>query len=98
MIKFFRKVRHKMLTENKFSKYLIYSIGEIILVVIGILIALSINNWNEEKQQKKVLNNIYATIKADLQQDIKNIDKIVNSSQPLEKDYLAIINKKKRRF
>ncbi|RMA56290.1 DUF6090 family protein [Ulvibacter antarcticus] len=93
MIKFFRKIRQNMLTENKFSKYLIYAIGEIILVVIGILIALSINNWHQEKQQKKVLNNIYANIKADLQQDIINIDEIINFSQPLEKDYLAIINK-----
>ena len=42
-----------MLTENKFSKYLIYAIGEIILVVIGILIALSINNWNENKKERK---------------------------------------------
>jgi len=97
MIKFFRKIRQKMLTENKFSKYLIYAIGEIVLVVIGILIALSINNWNQEQQQKKVLNNIYATIKVDLQQDIKNIDKIVNTSQPIEKDYLAIINKTRKK-
>ena len=47
MIKFFRKIRQKLLSENKFSKYLIYAIGEIVLVVIGILIALQINNWNE---------------------------------------------------
>jgi hypothetical protein len=47
MIKFFRKIRQKILSENKFSKYLLYAIGEIILVVIGILIALSINNKNE---------------------------------------------------
>lgn len=50
MIKFFRNIRQKMLTENKFSKYVIYAIGEIILVVIGILIALNINNWNENKK------------------------------------------------
>jgi hypothetical protein len=49
MIKFFRKIRQKMLTENKFSKYLLYAIGEITLVVIGILIALSVNNSNEIK-------------------------------------------------
>jgi len=47
MIKFFRKIRQRLLSENKFSKYLVYAIGEIVLVVIGILIALSINNWNE---------------------------------------------------
>jgi len=46
MIKFFRKIRQRLLTENKFSKYLIYAIGEIILVVIGIIIALQGNNWN----------------------------------------------------
>ena len=50
MIKFFRKVRQKLLSENKFSKYLIYAIGEIVLVVIGILIALSINNWNGQQK------------------------------------------------
>jgi len=49
MIKFFRKIRQKLLTENKFGRYLTYAIGEIILVVIGILIALAINNWNNER-------------------------------------------------
>jgi len=42
-----------MLTENKFSKYIIYAIGEILVVVIRILIALSINNWNDRKSAKK---------------------------------------------
>ncbi|MBM1104513.1 hypothetical protein JQC67_00040 [Aurantibacter crassamenti] len=50
MIKFFRSIRQQLLSENKFSKYLLYAIGEIILVVIGILIALSINNWNEGRK------------------------------------------------
>ncbi|RKE02540.1 DUF6090 family protein [Marinifilum flexuosum] len=54
MIKFFRTIRQKLLSENKFSKYLIYAIGEIVLVVIGILIALQINKWNENKKNKKV--------------------------------------------
>ena len=51
MIKFFRKIRQKLLSENKFSKYLIYAIGEIALVVIGILIALQINNWKEQRRE-----------------------------------------------
>lgn len=57
MIKFFRNIRQRMLTENKptyrerrFTKYFLYAIGEIVLVVIGILIALQINNWNIEQQ------------------------------------------------
>lgn len=62
MIKFFRKIRHRLLTENKFSKYLLYAVGEIILVVIGILIALQINNANEARkirnQEVKYLHNL----------------------------------------
>ena len=53
MIKFFRKIRQKLLSENKFSKYLLYAIGEIVLVVIGILIALWINNKNIQNQNKE---------------------------------------------
>lgn len=52
MLKLFRKIRQSLLSENKYSKYLIYAIGEILLVVIGILIALQINNWNEDKKHK----------------------------------------------
>jgi hypothetical protein len=52
MIKFFRKIRQKLLVENKISKYLLYAIGEVVLVVIGILIALSVNNWNEGNKKK----------------------------------------------
>lgn len=52
MIKFFRKIRQQLLTENNFSKYLPYAIGEIILVVIGILIALQINNANEIRKNR----------------------------------------------
>ncbi|NNE33242.1 MAG: hypothetical protein HKN40_12830 [Winogradskyella sp.] len=58
MIKFFRKIRKKLLTENKFSKYLIYAIGEIVLVVIGILIALQVNNLNEERKLTLQLDKI----------------------------------------
>ena len=49
MIKFFRKIRQNLLSEGKTANYLKYAIGEIILVVIGILIALQINNWNNER-------------------------------------------------
>ena len=77
MIKFFRKIRQKLLSENKFSKYLIYAIGEIILVVIGILIALSINNWNETKKQEQRAI-IYANkIINDIETDLKNVDSLV---------------------
>ena len=62
MIKFFRRIRQQLLTENRFSKYFLYALGEIFLVVIGILIALQINNWNQYKKErakeKEVLEDI----------------------------------------
>ena len=58
MIKFFRKIRQRLLSDNKFSKYLIYVVGEIILVVIGILIALQVNNLNEVRKSNLELNKI----------------------------------------
>jgi len=75
MIKLFRKIRQKMLTENKFSKYLIYAIGEIILVVIGILIALWINNWNQEQILSKQTDNLLSNMVTDLKTDIARFDK-----------------------
>jgi hypothetical protein len=69
MIKIFRKIRQHLLSENKFSKYLLYAIGEIILVVIGILIALQINNWNEEKKENNTTSILAISLIDDLQKD-----------------------------
>ena len=67
MIKFFRKIRYELMEKNKSGKYLKYAIGEIILVVIGILIALSINNWNETQKQNReeisILKNLHKNLK-----------------------------------
>jgi len=74
MIKFFRRIRQRLLTENKFSKYLLYAIGEIVLVMIGILLALQVNNWNERRKdvhrEIKMLNDL----KNDINNNINNID------------------------
>ena len=94
MLKFFRKIRLKLLSENKFSKYLIYAIGEIVLVVIGILIALSINNWNEDRKnrqkEKDALIELFQDIESNNVQ-LKKIDKdereIVNSIESLITEY-----------
>ena len=67
MIKFFRKIRQRLVAESKFSKYLLYAIGEIILVVIGILIALQINNWNENRK----LENSKEKLMVALEQEFK---------------------------
>jgi|TARA_B110000459_G_C16410824_1_gene402938 hypothetical protein len=73
MMKFFRTIRQTSLTENKFSKYLIYAIGEIILVVIGILIALQVNNLNENKQIEALEISLLKEMLVNLQADIHDM-------------------------
>jgi hypothetical protein len=73
MIKFFRKIRRNLLSEGKTGKYLKYAIGEIILVVIGILIALQINNWNNSIQQGKLERKYLTELKTNLTFDLKDI-------------------------
>ena len=92
MIKFFRKIRQRLLQENRVSKYLVYAVGEIVLVVIGILIALQINNWNEEKKDRKKEYKILKEIlvdpqisKSDLENDIYVNKKFINTTENLKK-------------
>ena len=77
MIKFFRRIRQKMLTENKFSKYLIYAIGEIILVVIGILIALQINEYRTNRDVQYEEIEFLKFVKQDLHKDLNNLKQVL---------------------
>ena len=83
MIKFFRKIRQKMLTENKFSKYLLYAIGEIILVVIGILIALQINNLNNNQQQRKIEKEYLLSLQSEFNTNLKKINDCILENEIL---------------
>jgi hypothetical protein len=90
MITLFRKIRQKLLTQNQVTRYLIYALGEILLVVIGILIALQINNANEDRKakltEKAVLNNLLQDLRADSLAFHDNLDilsKINNLHQAL---------------
>jgi uncharacterized protein with PQ loop repeat len=78
MIKLFRKIRQNMFKENKASKYLLYAIGEIILVVIGILIALQLNNWNIERLNKIEEQSYLKAIKTDLKKDVLLLKDLVH--------------------
>lgn len=82
MIKFFRKIRQHLLTENKFSKYVLYASGEIILVVIGILIALSINNWNESRKLDSSEKEFITSVKEDLIKDKEYIKLVIALIEP----------------
>jgi hypothetical protein len=77
MIKFFRKILQKLIVENRFSKYLLYAVGEIILVVIGILIALQINNANEARKLRKQELEYLENIKTDLILNIAELDEYI---------------------
>ena len=78
MIKFFHHIRQNLIMENKTSKYLKYAIGEIVLVVIGILIALQINNWNEDRKDQLRLKNHYLELLNELNNDKESLNAIVN--------------------
>lgn len=69
MIKFFRRIRQRLLSEKKITKYLIYAAGEIFLVVIGILIALQINNWNNHRIEGKKELAYLKRLQEDIQSD-----------------------------
>jgi len=77
MIKFFRKIRQNLLIENKTGKYFKYAIGEIILVVIGILIALSINNWNQNRINTGKQEDYFLGLKNDLENQILIFNSLV---------------------
>jgi hypothetical protein len=74
MIKFFREIRQNLHMENKTGKYFKYAIGEIVLVVIGILIALQINNWNSDRISKNVEREYLIGISSNLSDDILELE------------------------
>jgi len=74
MISLFRKIRQKLLQENRVTRYLVYALGEILLVVIGILIALQINTWNENRKYRNQEAAFYADIISDLDKDLDKLD------------------------
>jgi len=85
MIPFFRKIRKQYADDNKPLKYLRYAIGEIVLVVIGILIALSINNWNENKKIKIKEIKALLELRKDLEQNLNDINGNIISFQNSKK-------------
>ena len=80
MIPFFRKLRKKMADDNRPLKYARYAIGEILLVVIGILIALQVNTWNEQRKQRQIELKYFYNLKNDLLADIQLLDVMIDLS------------------
>ncbi|QJP34666.1 hypothetical protein F0365_09810 [Nonlabens sp. Ci31] len=86
-------MRYHLMEQNKTAKYFKYAIGEIILVVVGILIALQINNWNENQKQKKQLDAIYTTVAQNLKTDLKNIKVPIEFFETLDSTLTNILTK-----
>ena len=87
----FKNIRQKLASENKVTAYLRYAIGEIILVVIGILIALQVNNWNSARIEKNKESVYLKNIKRDLIEQIKSIDDQMNTEFGFSKTAKSIL-------
>ena len=92
MIKFFRKIRYDLMEKNKTGKYLKYAIGEILLVVIGILMALQINNWNEIKKENSITQKYYDGFVTDLEKDRIQLDYLITVRKKQSLSANAILN------
>ena len=74
MIKFFRHIRLALINQNQMGKYFKYAIGEILLVVVGILIALQINNWNENRKAQKKEQELLLQLQSEFQSNLNQLD------------------------
>lgn len=78
MLLLLRQIRRKLMTDNKITTYLLYAVGEIFLVVVGILIAVSIDTWNQDRKERKEELQYLANIKGDLQKDLISLDVVTD--------------------
>lgn len=95
-MKFFRRLRQQFLRDQKIRKYLLYAFGEIFLVVIGILIALQVNNWNEEQKEQKELQGYLSNISKNLERDMEQLEELLeyrNKSKAGSVTYMAFLDK-----
>lgn len=92
MITIFRKIRRRYLSEGKVSKYLIYATGEIVLIVIGILIALQINKWNQGRVQENKEIEMLKLLRSDLAEGISEFDRSIEQYSTARSSILIIID------
>ena len=93
MIRFFRRIRQNLVSENKFTKYLLYAMGEIVLVVIGILLALQINNWNDNRKSRLKINQILTKVREELALNINSANEVTSYYRAKEKNLGRVLGK-----
>ena len=94
MLHFFRRIRQRLLTENRFTKYLLYAIGEIMLVVIGILIALQVDTWNENRKSEERTKHLFSQVQKELLYNISRTDFAIDSYIGLDDHFHRVIKGK----
>ena len=91
MLRFFRQIRQRLLTDNRFSKYLLYAVGEVLLVVIGILIALQVNNWNETRINNQDLRLMLQAVKVENQINIDQLKYKIKDAQHVRSTLIHLL-------
>ena len=87
MIAFFRRIRQQLISKNHLSRYLLYAIGEIALVMIGILLALQVNNWNEERKERKIEKGILEDLRIEFLENLTDAQRVSDGNKRI---YLAM--------
>ncbi len=90
MFRFFRKLRENLLAKNQASHYMLYALGEIVLVVIGILIALQINTWNEERQNRQQEKGIVSTLRQEFLTNRLVLNEVLTRLEKTRKANIAL--------
>ncbi|MDH7914454.1 DUF6090 family protein [Winogradskyella sp. SYSU M77433] len=90
MIRFFRKMRQNLVAKNRFSKYLLYAIGEIILVVIGILLALQINSWNQQRIEDKKEEELLSDLKSEFQYNLTELEESIKINKKVSQSCIEL--------
>ncbi len=85
MLRFFRQIRKKLMEQNKVRTYLLYAIGEIALVMIGILLALQVNNWNEKTNQTQTAQYHLEILKQNLEDDKEQLQDLLHNAYDRER-------------
>lgn len=99
MIRFFSKIRKRLLSNSRFNKYLIYAFGEIILVMIGILLALQVNTWNNKRIEQNKMKNYFSKIHGEIVFSLKDITQLKEALDTLiieNKNSLHILQQKNK--
>lgn len=91
MISFFRRNRQSFLTQNRFQRYFIYAVGEILLVVIGILIALQIDNWNEWRREREIEQEVLIQLREDFQSNLAQLSQRIRLRNAIIESSLNIL-------